>query len=131
MCNEFISELSPSEYTNDIMESMKNRMIVLHTSPSLPTAVFPFRPLNTMSTSPKCWSLADITSTYIFVNRMTDLPGQEYRKHNNSREIWGPLIHPPSFYGLRIADRLLLKKDTVSESYLMSFHRLPTDSNLN
>ena len=131
MCNEFISELSPSEYINDILESVKDRMTVLNISPSLPTAVFPFRPLHTVSTSPKYWSLANITSTFIFVNRMTDLPGQEYRKHNNSREIWRPLIHPPSFYGLRIVDRLLLKKDTLSESYLMSFHRLPTDNNLN
>jgi len=130
MYNEFISELSPSEYINDILESMKDRMTVLYTSPSLSTAVFPFRPLHTMSTSPKCWSLANITSTYIFVNRRTDLPGQEYRKYNNSREIWRPLIHPPSFYGLRIAGRLLLK-DTASESYLMSLHRLSTDNNLN
>jgi len=40
MCNEFILQLSPSEYTDDILESMKDRMTVLNTSPSLPTAVF-------------------------------------------------------------------------------------------
>lgn len=50
MCNEFISEMSSSEYINDILESMKDRMTVLNTAPSLPTAVFHFKPLHTMST---------------------------------------------------------------------------------